>query len=441
MQLSFDKRTNLAIKNVIISLILKGGSIFISFLLVPLTLGYLNTYEYGIWLTLNSVLSWIYLLDIGLGNGLRNKLTESLANDDYILGKIYVSTTFFFMTIIVLIFYTIFLISGLFLDWYSILNVDPSKVLNLNSLVSIVFAFICIGFLFRMIGNVYMAHQLPAANDLLNFIGNLCSLLIIFILTKTTSGSLKDVAITFSAVPATIYLLAFPITFKIFPKIAPAFKYVKRKYFKNLISLGINFMLIQIACIIIFMTSNILISNLFGPEEVTPYNIAFKYFSIITIGFNIILSPIWSAITDAFTRNDYDWIKRTLRRLLYIWGATSLLALMMIFLSPYAYHLWIGNEVTIPISLTILCAIYVIITTFNNIFTYVINGFGTLRIQLIFALIQAFAYIPLAIFCSSHFGVCGILVALCIICFTPVIWGPLQCYKLLYQKAFGIWSK
>lgn len=441
MHLPSNKRTNLAIKNIGLSILLKGGSIFISFLLVPMTLGYLNAYEYGIWLTLNSVLSWVYLLDIGLGNGLRNKLTESLAKNDYTLGKIYVSTTFFFMTLIVLSFYALFLLSGFFLDWYAILNVGPTKVSHLNSLVNIVFAFVCIGFLFRMIGNIYMAHQLPAANDLLNLIGNLCSLLIIFILTKTTTGSLKDVAVTFSAVPASVYLLAFPITFKIFPKITPALKYVKRRYFGILISLGLKFMFIQIACIIIFMTSNILISNLFGPEEVTPYNIAFKYFSIITIGFNIILTPIWSAITDAFSRNDFSWIKHTLRQLIIIWGATSLLAVIMILLSPYAYRFWVGNNVSIPISLTILCAVYVIITTFNNIFAYVINGFGTLRIQLIFAIIHAIAYIPLAILCSHHFGVSGILISLCITCFTPLLWGPLQCYKLLNQKAFGIWGK
>ena len=105
-----NKRTKLAIKNIGVSLILKGASILISFILVPLTLDYLNSYEYGIWLTLNSVLSWIYLFDIGLGNGLRNRLTEALAAKNFELGKIYVSTTFFFMTLIVVAFYLLFLV-------------------------------------------------------------------------------------------------------------------------------------------------------------------------------------------------------------------------------------------------------------------------------------------------------------------------------------------
>ena len=87
---SKDARTKLAAKNIIASVFLKGGSILISFFLAPLTLGYLNEYEYGVWLTISSVLSWVYMFDIGLGNGLRNKLTEAIALGDKTLGKVYV---------------------------------------------------------------------------------------------------------------------------------------------------------------------------------------------------------------------------------------------------------------------------------------------------------------------------------------------------------------
>lgn len=78
-------------------MIFKGGTILISLILVPMTLSYLNPYEYGIWLTLSSTLAWIYTFDIGLGNGLRNKLTEALALNDLKLARIYVSTSFFFV--------------------------------------------------------------------------------------------------------------------------------------------------------------------------------------------------------------------------------------------------------------------------------------------------------------------------------------------------------
>ena len=64
-----NQRSVMAKKNVLASMLIKGADVVIYLLLVPLTLGYLNAYEYGIWLTLSSILTWINSFDIGLGNG------------------------------------------------------------------------------------------------------------------------------------------------------------------------------------------------------------------------------------------------------------------------------------------------------------------------------------------------------------------------------------
>ena len=64
-----DKRNELIKKNIFYSFFVKGFGILTSLLLVPVTIGFLNTSEYGIWLTLNSILLWINTFDIGLGNG------------------------------------------------------------------------------------------------------------------------------------------------------------------------------------------------------------------------------------------------------------------------------------------------------------------------------------------------------------------------------------
>ncbi|GAH31869.1 unnamed protein product, partial [marine sediment metagenome] len=68
-------------KNIFASFGLKGISILISFLLVPLVLNYIDITKYGIWLTLSSIIGWFGFFDIGLGNGLRNKFAEAIAKD------------------------------------------------------------------------------------------------------------------------------------------------------------------------------------------------------------------------------------------------------------------------------------------------------------------------------------------------------------------------
>jgi len=62
------QRTIRAKKNIGISFISKAVSILISFLIVPLTLSYVGKVEYGIWMTLSSIIHWFTFFDIGLGN-------------------------------------------------------------------------------------------------------------------------------------------------------------------------------------------------------------------------------------------------------------------------------------------------------------------------------------------------------------------------------------
>jgi len=291
--LSTQDRTKRAVQNIGISLFIKGGSILISFLLIPLTLDYLNPYEYGIWLTLNSVLSWVYLFDIGLGNGLRNRLAEALAKGDNALGKIYVSTTYFCMTVIISIIYLLFLVAQNWLDWYEILNVEADKVERLNFLVTVLFGFFCLSFVFRLLGNVFMAKQLSAANDAVAFAGNLLSLLVICACTKLFPSSLMLVGCVLAGSPLIVFIIATPFAYSVYRSIAPSVAYVRFDYFRPLLSLGVKFMIIQVAVLVLYMSSNLIISHLFGPQEVTPYNIAFKLFSAVSMGFTIIITPFW----------------------------------------------------------------------------------------------------------------------------------------------------
>jgi O-antigen/teichoic acid export membrane protein len=87
-------RTAKANKNIIYSFLIKGLSIGCQFALVPLTLHYLDKERYGIWLTMSSMIAFFSFFDVGIGNGLRNKLSEALANGDTNLAKVYISTSY-----------------------------------------------------------------------------------------------------------------------------------------------------------------------------------------------------------------------------------------------------------------------------------------------------------------------------------------------------------
>src|SRR5690606_19352204 len=97
-------------------------SICISFIMVPLTIDYINPSGYGIWLTLSSIVGWFSFFDIGLTQGLRNKFAEAKAKGDDAAAQMYVSTTYAVLGIIFSLIWLLYLIFSQFLDWASILN-------------------------------------------------------------------------------------------------------------------------------------------------------------------------------------------------------------------------------------------------------------------------------------------------------------------------------
>ena len=90
------------------------------------------------------------LFDIGLGNGLRNKFAESIALGNEYLAKIYVSTSYFLLTIIIVFVYILFIGLNSFLDWTKILNTPEYMRNELNKLVFIVFTFFCVQFVIKL---------------------------------------------------------------------------------------------------------------------------------------------------------------------------------------------------------------------------------------------------------------------------------------------------
>lgn len=95
-----DSRSKVVAQNILASVGIKGISIMVTFMLVPLTIGYVSPKLYGIWLTLSSFLTWLCFLDIGLAQGLKTQLAAAIAKGEMQRGKELVSTTYFMLILI-----------------------------------------------------------------------------------------------------------------------------------------------------------------------------------------------------------------------------------------------------------------------------------------------------------------------------------------------------
>lgn len=437
-----NARSNLAKKNIAASFVIKGLNITIGLLLIPLIINYLEPTRYGIWVTLSSIIGWFGFFDIGFGNGLRNRLAESLAKGNYFLARKYVSTTYAILSLIISGILILFFAINPLLNWTEILNtgvIIPEGELSL--LATIVFIFFCIQFILKLITTVLTADQLPAIASVFDLIGKIFALLLILFLIKTTEGSLLYLGFIMSITPIIILIFASVFFYRgKYQKLRPSLKYVDFTLGKDLFSLGTKFFVIQIAVVLLYQTNNVIITHLFGPKLVTPYNVIFQYYSVLMMGFSILITPFWSAFTEAWTKNDLFWIKKIMNKLCKLWLFLVLVGIIMFLFSKQIILIWIGDSISISYSMSALVGTWVLLNTWNSIFSQFLNGVGKLKLQLYLGISAAILNVPFAIFLGKILGIKGVLLANIIVILTGVFIYPLQYKKIIGKNAKGIWN-
>ena len=437
------ERSVRAKKNIISSLVIKGVSIAISFVSLPITLNYVDTSTYGVWLTLSSVVAWFAFFDIGLTQGFRNKFAEARANGDDMLAKIYVSTTYALLGFIFIGVWIVFLFVNHYLDWSRILNVSNTLRPDVTNLAVIVFTYFCFTFIFKVITTVLLADQQPAKSSLIDLLGQIIALFIIIVLTKTTEGSLVKLGIALCASPLLVLVSANIILFKgRYKKYSPTITTVRLSYVKHLFNLGVMFFVIQLAAIIQYQTANIIIARNFSTADVTAYNIVYRYFGIPYMFYIIFLTPFWSASTEAFQKQDFQWIRNGMKKysqldLLISFGCV----IMLIFAGPF-YKLWLGEDkVSIPFILSLWGCIYYIVMMYGAKYVYFLNVISALRIKFIASIISPVLYIAMVMILIKWFeaGVHSLYICSVIANFNGFIIAPIQYYMIMKRGKKGIW--
>ena len=438
-----EGRTAEAGRQVLLSSVAKGVTILCSLLIVPLTIHYVNETQYGIWLTLSSIIAWISYFDFGLGNGFRNRFAEAKAMGDFQLAREYVSTTYFAIGGVVLVAFLLAMTVNACIDWTGFLKVDASMKDELRMVFAIVCAFFCLNMVSSIFTTLLTADQKNGVASMVNAAGQVFSLLVIWILTKISQGSLTKLALYFSGVPCVVVLIVsvFAFRFSRYRAYRPSLNTIRPALIRNIVSLGIRFFIVYLCLLVIFQMMNIVISREIGPDAVTEYNIAYKYFNVLYAVLLIILTPFWSAFTDAYTQKDFAWMSGICRKLEYICAVFIAGGGVMLALAPVVYPIWIDPAVKIASTTSLAVFIYIVAMMIGNVYMYMINGIGTIRIQSCIYIVMALIAWPLMVWSCRRWGVAGIVIAPTLACLIQAVSGRIQLHKILNGTAKGWWLK
>lgn len=422
---------------------LKGVSILCTLLIVPLTINYVSSYEYGIWLTISSLVAWLSFFDIGIGNGLRNRFIEAIENHEPIRAKIYVSTAYAIITIIVASVWLVAVCASNFIDWCRILNANTVLSRELLYTVLIVITNFSVLFILGLNRTLLNAIQKPALASAFDTASQVMLCVVLLIITRFTEGNLIYLALAMGCTSMFVLIVSNIWTYNtILKDYRPSVKFVKFKYAKDIMSLGIMFFFLQILAIAFYQTNNLIISHYLGPNEVTVYNIAFKYMQVLPMAFTIILTPFWSAFAEAKVNEDYGWMKSVRRKLMQTLLLFGVIGLVMTVISPYVYKIWIKDVVLVPFVVTLLVYIFQMLNMWGTLWTQLLSGLGKIRLQVICSAVCCLSYIPICCYFCDKFGLIGLLsvsVGLPLLCTS---WfGVIQTDKILNKRASGIWDK
>ena len=389
-------------KNILAAFGIKGCSLIISVLLLPAYLRFFQDQTIlGIWYTILSVLNWVLLFDLGLGNGLRNTMPAALESGNRPALREMISTTYYLMGGLAVAIAVVGTLIIPELNWNSIFNVSVDIIENssLSVCVEIVFLGIMLQLVLKMITSILYALQKSALVSALSMISNLIILGAVSILP---SGTLEVNLKLMSVVNVIAANLPFLVcTIVIFSKklkdCRPNLKAVKKKYVRSIFNIGISLLWLQLVFMVITSTNEFMITNFTAPEYVVDYQAYYKVFKTGAMLVSLMLTPIWSAVTKAQSQGDYRWIKRVYSIFLAASAACLALELLILPILQQIMDIWLGEEtIRVDLGYAVVFAFSSAMMVAHHINTAIGNGLSYFKVQMILMTVAAVACIPVS---------------------------------------------
>ncbi|MFK8046231.1 MAG: lipopolysaccharide biosynthesis protein [Crocinitomicaceae bacterium] len=423
--------------NILGSSAFKVISIACSFLLVRACANYMGEEKYGILLTVLSFFVWFSVLEVGISSNFRNRLTKYFSEKDSKNGKTVVSNVYRLLgkTYLVVIL-LLLIISSAFPFEYIFLPTDYSPHgFGLAFTLSAVFYMLF--YIAFALNTILLSTHYAKATYLILALQNTVLLFGIYTFNYLDiTPTFLLIFVWFTFVPLFFWVLSNVVIYKtILSDFAPQWNqvYSSNQSFKYNINYG--FFIIQLCVLIIFSTDNLIIINKLSGSEVFKYNLAFKYFNILIVVFNVILLPYWSSFAEASHQNNKQWIKTHLKKLILVWFGTFVMGFVLLVSSNYAYHLWIGKTIEISFYLSVFMLISILLTAWNSIFAYYLNSISEVKSQTILSIISAGINIPLSLWLIDIYGAKGVIISTCISLLPLAIVLPIQSFQMIKKMS------
>lgn len=377
---------------------------------VPLTLGYLGQERYGLWMTVTSLLTLLQFADFGIGNGLLNAVALATGKDDEREARRNISSAFFSLLVIALVFGVGFLAVYANIDWAAIYNVTEAQAVADAAPVTAAFA---AAFLLALplgvVGRAQQGYQEGYLDSLWLILGRIIGLVCVILAISLDLG-LQFLVLGFVGAPVLAQAANYVTYFYIQrPAVRPALRMWDRNAAQQVIQTGFLFFALQLVVAVAFASDTIILAQVLGPAAVAAYTITFQLFSLVPMLVRVFLLPLWPAYGEAKARGDHRWVETTFAKSL----RSSLLigapvAAGLVLAGSTLIRLWTGGVIDPPFLLLVALGINAIILYgWGDPIAMYLNGTGKVKFEVSWAIPMAIVNLPLSILFTRWFGISG----------------------------------
>ncbi len=429
-------------KNIILSFSIKAFNILCVIFIVRRSLDLLGVQNYGIWTAIASISTWVSLLDVGIGNGLRVELRRCFINEQWQEARTLLNTAYIFIGVLSMTIIVLFTILWFNVDWVTFFNIKNYTVQNINILVLVTVIGLVLQLVFSLIQPVLNANLQSGLENIFLTISN-AFILCYLMLSSEQTINLVQYAVLSAFLPVFAYI-GFSLFYflKYLPQLMPNLKETDFKAIKPIFLVSGKFFFMQISSVLMYEMTTFLLIRYFTPNEVAEYNIAFRYFNLVYIIFVTLLSPLWSLSTDAYLKGDLPWILKMIKKYVLLLVFVYLALIFAYFMRDFVFKIWLHSVYVSP-KIAFYVALYMGILSWNSLFLYVVTGAGKIHLQFVLAIINIVLFFPMTHFFvkTLHWGIDGIFIGNIVVLLLTSVCIPLQAYLLLKTDKIGFWSK
>jgi O-antigen/teichoic acid export membrane protein len=424
-----DERHRRLVLTTLSSLAARAVSVLTVVVSVPLTVNYLGSERYGLWMTISSISAVLSFADLGLGCGLVNAIADAHGKNDTNRAAQYTASAFYLLCSIAALLAVVFFLAYPWVPWQRVFNIkSPGAIAEAAPAMAVFTGAFLLSIPLGTADRIMAGYQEGFLGSLWAAGGNLLGLLGVLTAVRFRAG-LPWLVFAMNGGPVLAGAVNGGILFGLRrPALFPRWRNFRRDASGHLLRLGLLFFVMQIASAVGWGSDNLVIAQALGQTPVAEYAATRRMFSVVPMFVGMVLAPLWPAYGEAIARADVAWVRRTLiRSTVATFLGCGLPCLALVLLGRPLMAFWVGGSI-VP-SWLLLTALGIMTTlgqTGAALSTF-LNGASAMRLQTVLSVLMAASNLPISILLTRKMGASGVVWGTIVAC-TVFSWIPMLFY-------------